>query len=271
MNNNPVHRSILALDIESSTSRPNPIKAELRHEVYRLLHAALAYAGIGEEICDPFEDRGDGVLALIHPVDHVPKTYLLSRFMPELCRLLVEYNVGLPAIERSRRRLRLRVVVHAGEIHFDANGFFGEALDLTCRLLDAPGFKKTLRSVSAPAALVVSDDIFHGIVRHGYDGLREETFGTAVSVQVAGRRHRGHVYVPPARLATTGTDNRSTPFSPAIHAIHARVPRGWASRGQRRPAPHPRLSRIEPGDGTHPPGGAIPLILSSLRRPSGNV
>jgi hypothetical protein len=67
--------------------------------------------------------------------------------------------------------------VHAGEIHVDDNGFFGEALDLACRLLDAPVFKKTLlRATTAPAALVVSDDIFWSIVKHGYEGLREETF-----------------------------------------------------------------------------------------------
>jgi hypothetical protein len=221
MNGMPVHRSILALDIESSTSRPNPIKAELRHEVYRFLHTALAYARVEPEICDPFEDRGDGVLALIHPVDHAPKTYLLSRFMPELCRLLVDYNLGLPAAERPLRQLRLRVVVHAGEIHFDDNGFFGEALDLACRLLDAPGFKKALRSVSAPAALVVSDDIYYGIVKHGYDGLREEAFGTGVVVQMAGRRRRGFVHLPAARLGASGVDEPPVSFTTGIHAVPA--------------------------------------------------
>jgi uncharacterized protein YggL (DUF469 family) len=63
---------------------------------------AVLHKDIEEEICDRFEDRGDGVLALIHPADHVPTTYLLSRFMPELCRLLVEYNHALPAAERAR-------------------------------------------------------------------------------------------------------------------------------------------------------------------------
>lgn len=226
MNVMPVHRSILALDIESSTSpeRTNPIKAELRREVYRFLHDALAYARIDEEICDRLEDRGDGVLALIHPVDHVPKTYLLSRFMPELCRLLVDYNRALPAAERARRGLRLRVVVHAGEIHVDDNGFFGEALDLACRLLDAPVFKKTLlRATTAPAALVVSDDIFWSIVKHGYEGLREETFQPGVSVQMSGRRRKGYVHLPQAELDTADFGRPAVPFSPGIRAVDART------------------------------------------------
>jgi GTP diphosphokinase / guanosine-3',5'-bis(diphosphate) 3'-diphosphatase len=33
---------------------------------------------------------------------------------------------------------RLRVVLHAGEVHYDGNGCFGEALDIAFRLLDAP-------------------------------------------------------------------------------------------------------------------------------------
>jgi len=227
MNGMPVHRSILALDIEGSTSalRTNPIKAELRNEVYRLLRAALTYAMIEEAICDPFEDRGDGVLVLIHPVDHAPKTYLISRFMPELCRLLVEYNRQLPADERSRRALRLRVVVHAGEIHLDDNGYFGEPVDLACRLLDAPGLKKTLHtSVRAPAALVVSDDIFWSIVKHGYEGLQEETFRPDVSVQMAGRRRKGYVHLPPVELDSVGFGDATVPFMRQIHAGRARTP-----------------------------------------------
>jgi hypothetical protein len=223
MSNHPVHRSIVALDMEGSTSplRTNPIRAELRQEIYRLLNTSLAYAGIKEEICDPFEDRGDGVLALIHPVDYAPKTHLLSRFMPELCRLLVEYNLGLPAVEWPRRQLRLRVVVHAGEIHLDDKGYFGEAVDLACRLLDAPAFKKALRAVTAPAALIVSDEIFYNIVKHGYDGLSEDTYLPGVSVQMAGRRRRGYVHLPPLRLGAVNAGDRSVPFVPGIHAVGA--------------------------------------------------
>lgn len=196
----PVHRSILAVDIEKSTSplRTNPIREELRELVYRLLGAAMASAGIRDRHCDPFEDRGDGVLALIHPADEVPKTLLFNPLIPALSQMLSDYNHSLPEPERLRRELRLRVVVHAGEVHFDGNGYFGEELDVACRLLDSPRLKKCLRQVPAPLVLVVSDDLYQSIVRHHYDGICRESFHPAVGVQVAGRRRRGWVHVPPA-------------------------------------------------------------------------
>jgi hypothetical protein len=42
----PVHRSILAVDIEGPTRRTNPAKWELRDEVYRLVVEALCVSGI---------------------------------------------------------------------------------------------------------------------------------------------------------------------------------------------------------------------------------
>ena len=55
-----LHRSIIAIDIERSTSRlrTNPIREELRHEAYRMLGTAMRAAGIGDEHCDPLVDRG---------------------------------------------------------------------------------------------------------------------------------------------------------------------------------------------------------------------
>lgn len=78
----PVHRSILAVDIEGSTQRTNPVKEELRKQVYRLMVEALGVVGITEHFHDPFTDRGDGVLVLVHPCDEFPKPLLLSRLMP---------------------------------------------------------------------------------------------------------------------------------------------------------------------------------------------
>src|SRR5580693_2516527 len=59
------HRVIVALDIERSTSRPDPVKAELRTMLYELFDAALRTSGVGARRRDRFADRGDGLLALI--------------------------------------------------------------------------------------------------------------------------------------------------------------------------------------------------------------
>ena len=186
----------MAVDIESSTTRTNPVKAELRNKIYDVFEQALHTAGIGPRNRDPFTDRGDGILALIHPVDQAPKTVLLNVAVPALARLLADHNSSQPVARRPERRLRLRAVLHAGEIHYDDNGCFGEALDVAFRLLDAAPVKKRLQLTTAPLVLVISEDIFRSIVRHGYGGIDQRSFDPLVRVQIAGHRYRGWVHVP---------------------------------------------------------------------------
>jgi hypothetical protein len=192
----PHHRAIVALDIERSTSRPDPVKAELRNKTYEMLDAALSSAGIRERYRDRFIDRGDGVLALIRPVDQAPKALLLNRAIPAFNRLLTDHNASLPRPSRTQRQLRVRVVVHAGEVHYDANGCFGEALDVAFRLLDAARVKRMLREAAGPLILVVSGDIYRSVVRHGYDGLDQRAFHQLVRVQIADHRHLGWIHIP---------------------------------------------------------------------------
>lgn len=192
----PYYRAIVALDIERSTSRPNPVKGELRNKTYELFEAALRKAGIDSCHHDRFVDRGDGILALIHPVDQAPKALLLNRVMPMLRRLLADYNASLPQHSRLQRQLRMRAVMHAGEVHYDANGCFGEALDVAFRLLDAARVKRALREMADPLILVVSGDIYSSVVRHGYDGIDHEAFHQLVRVNVAGRRYPGWIHLP---------------------------------------------------------------------------
>jgi hypothetical protein len=187
----------VAVDIEGSTQRTNPIKGELRDEVYRLMVGALGMAGIDARYCEPFTDRGDGVLVLLRPADDFPKPLLLSRLIPALASMLVAYNSGLTPAEHARV-LRLRAVIHAGEVLCDENGFFGEDLDVAFRLLDAPPLKKHLRSGITPLALVASDYIYQSIIRHGYDGIDDEEFRQIVTVKVGDQRRKGWVHLPRA-------------------------------------------------------------------------
>jgi class 3 adenylate cyclase len=172
----PHYRAIVALDIERSTSRSDPVKAELRNKTYELFDAALCSAGIRKRHRDRYIDRGDGVLALIHPVDQAPKALLLNRAIPALVSLLADYNASLPHPIRLQRQLRVRVVTHAGDVRYDANGCFGEALDVAFRLLDAAPVKRALRETADPLILVISGDIYSSVVRHGYDGIDQHAF-----------------------------------------------------------------------------------------------
>jgi HD domain len=180
-------RTIVALDIERSTSRPDDVKAELRQTMYALFDAALRAAGIQPRHRDRFADRGDGFLALIHAVGHTPRV-LLRRVIPAFGLLLAEHNVGRPL----QHQLRVRVVVHAGTVFYDANGCFGETLDAAFRLLDAPSVKEALRSAQAPLVLVVSAGL-DSFVHAGEPGRAS----SPVSVQVARNEYEGRVSLLP--------------------------------------------------------------------------
>ena len=138
----PVHRLIVAVDIEGSTERTNPAKGELRRILYELLDRALEATGIAAKHLEPYTDRGDSVLILIKPHDDVPKTLVLGQLIPILTALLAEHNASVTWPEL---RMRLRAVVHAGEIHEDGKGFYGDDLDAAFRLLEAPKLKNELR------------------------------------------------------------------------------------------------------------------------------
>jgi hypothetical protein len=193
----PVHRSILVVDIEGSTQRTNPVKEELRELLYRLVAGALGFAGIGEAHHDPIADLGDGVLVLLHPTDDLPKPLLLSRLIPALTGLLAARNSSISPAEQQRI-MRLRAVVHAGEVLYDGRAPFGEDLDVAFRLLDAPKFKAHTRCCASPVALVVSDYIYESIIRHGYEGIDGDEFTPLVSVTVGQRRRKGWVHLPGA-------------------------------------------------------------------------
>ncbi len=220
----PVHRSIVVVDIEGSTKRTNPERGELRRILYHLLDQALYATGIGPGHLEPMADRGDGVLIMIKPHDGVPKTILLSLLIPALAALLDEHNttVAQPAL-----RLRLRVVVHAGEVDDDGRGFYGEDLDVAFRLLNAPRVKRALRETpTAPLVLVVSEEIFAGVVRHRYiDGGRYEPL---VRVRVAERQRRGWIHIPAPASPDHMVALRRPRWLPPVRPVGSEAPRALA-------------------------------------------
>jgi hypothetical protein len=86
--------------------------------------------------------------------------------------------------------------MHAGDIHYDANGCFGEALDVAFRLLDAHPVKKSLGETADSLTLVISGDIYSSVVRHGYDGIDQHAFHRLVCVKIADKRYPGWIHIP---------------------------------------------------------------------------
>lgn len=197
----PVYRMIIAVDLEGSTTRTDPVKGELRRVMYDLLRHCMGVVGITGDRLDYLHDRGDGVLVLVRAHDAVPKTVLLDWLVPLLAAMLAQYNaqVAHPAL-----RMRLRAVVHAGEVYSDSRGCYGETVDVAVRLLEAPPVKRTLKQAVAPLVVVISDEIYFAIVKHGY--VDAGAYLPLVHVSVLNRRHRGWVHIP--FLRDTGRPGR---------------------------------------------------------------
>src|SRR6266540_5263915 len=159
----PGHRSILVVDIEGFTrdDRTGPIQLELRRTLRRALQDALAAAAVSPRACT-WQDTGDGFLLAIRP--DVPKSLLLDPVVAHLASRLDHHNVTV----ELARRLRLRVVVHAGEAVLARHATVGGAVNFACRLLEAPQLRACLASSRAPLVVAVSDWLYQEVVRHGY-------------------------------------------------------------------------------------------------------
>jgi len=167
----PVHRTILALDIEGYTrpDRRDSDRLRMRSALYRLLEQALGRARIApdEYVCT---DQGDGVLVLLGA--EVPKTRVLPWLILRLAGGLNRHNRSAA----PRQRLRLRVVLHAGEVAHDPHGHASKDLNLTFRLLDSDARRRPLANSTTSLVLLVSQSIYDDIVRQGYHDIDPGAF-----------------------------------------------------------------------------------------------
>ena len=167
----PERRLLISVDMARYSRRSNLQQYEAQQDFQRLLHDAARAVGI-DRATWLTQQAGDGELAVL-PQD-VPESRVIGRFVPELNRLLRQYNVSrVPAA-----RVRLRVAVYQGPVHLDgANGFPGSAAIGVSRLCDAPQLKHALASFpEAGVALIVSDDIYRDVVNENPEENRPERF-----------------------------------------------------------------------------------------------
>ena len=158
-----LHRTIVCVDIEgfSDRCRTNPDQLAVRAALYGALRQAFTRSGIpwdGEECYR--EDRGDGALILISP--RVPKTLLAAALPPTLATALHEHNQAAA----PQTRMRLRIVLHAGEVHQDDHGVAATAINHSFRLLEAGPLKRALRDSPGTLALIASQWFFEEVIRH---------------------------------------------------------------------------------------------------------
>ena len=230
-----LHRAILAVDVEgfSDLARTDFDRAAMRQIFHRTLRGAFDEARIPREKC-LYQDRGDGALFLVPP--DVAKV-LLSRVLPgALEAVLYEHNLTAG----PRTRILLRMVLHAGEVHFDAYGVAGgAALNHAFRLLEAPAVKSALASSSGSLAVVASEWFFDEVIRHDtasaperYHRIEVEVKQTSTTALLylpshwAGRETRAAVRIPspglgtPAAIRSSGLSRRELEVARLVREGH---------------------------------------------------
>ncbi len=147
------------MDVTAFGERSNSDQLTVRRGLYEALPQALEEAGVSWDECD-HEDRGDGVLVVIPAT--VAKSPLVELLPDRLLAALREYNAGRPECEC----IRLRLSLHAGELHYDEHGVTARAVNLAFRLLDAAEFKQAHARSTGLLSMITSQWFFDEVVWH---------------------------------------------------------------------------------------------------------
>ena len=212
-----VHRTIVAVDVEGfgDRHRTNPHQVAVRDGLYRVLEQAFRAATIPWADCH-HEDRGDGIFILAPP--EVAKSVFVESLPGQLVEGLREHNGTRPAPEQ----IRLRMALHAGELHYDDHGVAGASINLAFRLLDAGPLKSALAGSPGVLALVTSSWYFEEVVRHSV--AADPTAYRPVRVTVKETDVVGWVHLPDHPYPSRDTTLRTLPrdlTTPVPHQLPA--------------------------------------------------
>lgn len=155
-----VHRTIIAVDVEGFGDRRRTNRNQVvRDGLYRAMRGAFRLAGIPWADCY-HEDRGDGMFILAG--GEVPK----SLFVESLPSVLTDALRGHNDAHSDAELIRLRMALHAGEVHYDEHGVVSASINHTFRLLEAGPVKQALADSSGVLAVITSSWFFEEVVRH---------------------------------------------------------------------------------------------------------
>ncbi|HEX6346860.1 effector-associated domain 2-containing protein [Umezawaea sp.] len=154
-----LHRAIVLVDIAGFTDplRTAEDQKTVHHALYEMLDGTFAESGLDLERCS-VEDRGDGAMVLVPP--EFPKILLADQWPTRLAAALRRHN----AVHSESSTMRLRVVLHAGEIHLSSNGVVSQAVNLAFRLLDAQAAREALAESGGVLALIASERFYEEVV-----------------------------------------------------------------------------------------------------------
>jgi hypothetical protein len=126
---------------------------------------------------------GDGWLISIDP--QVGKPRIVGPVVDRLAAGLRRQNRQAD----GAGRLRVRLVLHAGDLLLDERGdLVGDQVNLAFRLLDSPQLRVLLKHAAGSLVICVSDAVFRHVVAQRHEGLNPTLF---VPVRLGSKRTRG--------------------------------------------------------------------------------
>lgn len=154
-----LHRSIVLVDIAGFTDplRTAEDQKTVHNALYEVVATSLDESGVDLERC-AVEDRGDGAMILVPP--EYPKILLADQWPTRLAAALRRHN----AVHAESSKMRLRVVLHSGEVHRNSNGVVSQAVNLAFRLLDAQPARAALAESGGVLALIASESFYEEVV-----------------------------------------------------------------------------------------------------------
>jgi hypothetical protein len=193
----PARRFIVMTDLENYSAQDNLRQVKAQSGLVDIMTSAARQLGLDRSRWHR-QPQGDGELDILPPGADEPR--MLGDFVTALDNQLTTYNRDrVPAA-----KLRLRVAMNYGIVHFGHNGFPGVSVVSTARLLDSPALRNALAAYAdANLALIISDDLFHHVVQQGYPGMRPGDFREA-DIDAKGRKYRGWIWVPGHKGGSSG-------------------------------------------------------------------
>src|SRR5260370_2734591 len=151
---------LFAVDIAGfcGPERDDDVLLYLHAALYQMLERAFDGSGVPWRAC-VHEDRGDGVLVVVPAT--LPAAGLVDPLLERLRGLLRRHN----RLSSPAAAIQLRAACHIGQVHRDAHGFVGAAVNHLFQLLDAPPLQRLLPTARTEHAFIASDYVYQTVIR----------------------------------------------------------------------------------------------------------
>ena len=205
-----IHHAVVAIDIEGFSRRTDTVQAELHDAMYAVAEAAAADAWLD---WDGFglEDGGDSILI------YIPASVQPVRLAGPFLRALDDRLAQRARRVSQEYSMRWRVAMHHGQVHRDANGWTGDAVNHTARLLDAQPLREILATaLRARLAFIASESVYGDVIAQGHDAIDRAAYRRVRFAAKGGGELSGWVCVPgyPTPPQVAGELPASTPEDP---------------------------------------------------------